>query len=385
MQAPDDLGLAPAKQQQAGTGLIEQRERMEVKSKASRLLVEHDRASLRAFLGQVLPVVERMLPAAGLRIAAPFTSEAVRSENSLSVCYSTLPSPPRGGGGAGRALAARDVCYHRRTGPGSSASDHDEVAVAYGPADGWEGAKGAQDAADDDDESGLVCVWEHSARESSEPREMLRCAGAVNCCWVGTLGGSLAAGASVVVAGTQEGSVAVWDLGQARSAVGLAGTATGVRERWPTYCTDAHREAGANHAAPVVCVRPCPNADDSELAQALAMSLEGSTDHQNSFALGGQDGDGSDSSARQIATMDTQGTVIIWSLISLGDDYVQEMVSSGDIDLGLGLGGRCAHLYLSGGSGDCEVSSAQHVCVTAVCRWVQPAGSRRCASLRFHR
>ena len=289
MQSPDDLGLAPG-QTQLGAGLVSQTALVKG-SKAARLLVPHDRGKLSAFLSRVLPVVETMLPASSLRIAAPFTSETVRGDNNLSVCYSTLPAPPPLEGN-GPPMATRDVFYLRTINAGGD--DNSKVAVAYGVANG----PGLDE--EGEDRSGLVCVWD--AHDTREPKESLRCMGAVTCCWMGHLSGSKATGAPVVVAGTEAGSLALWDLGQARDVLGSSSRMPAFR--WPAYSTDAHRAAGANHSAPIVCVRQCPNADDSELAKAVAMSLAGSG---HSFSEGDDGTEGGGSSAVQVATMDTTG------------------------------------------------------------------------------
>ena len=244
VHAPDDLGLVASQNQPTGSGLVSQASKDSKKSTgASRLLIKHDRASLDAFLQRALPVVESMLPSA-LRIAAPPASTGSGGE--LSTCYATLPSPVA-------QLAARDAFYWRRTNAGGE--DRSTVTVAYSTAQSLEVAS---------DGAGMVCVW--NAHDSREPTETLRCAGSATCCWMGELNES---GAGVVVAGTEEGSLAVWDLGQPRCAHGQTSN-----ERWPSYCTDSL--VAENHPAPIVCVRRCPNADDSELAQAVALSLVGS-------------------------------------------------------------------------------------------------------------
>ena len=323
MLAPDDLGLAPG-QNQLGTGLVSQKQTKTTVSSASRLLVPHDRATLEAFLGRVLPVVETMLPVSSLRIAAPF-SQASIADNNLSVCYTTLMSPSLSDDD-GSPLAARDAYFHRTS--NAVGDDRSRVAVAYGPADSLGGSSL-------DGGAGLVCVWD--VNDCREPKEALRCTAAVTCCWMGHLSGVKATGSPVVVAGTDVGTIALWDLGQARDILGdgRGGASNGdlPAERWPTYGTDSHRAQGANHSAPVVCIRQCPNADESELAQAVAMSLQGSGHSFSQDHAGGADGS---SAPVQIATMDTQGGVIIWSLIQLETEASEEM--DGNADFGLAIG-----------------------------------------------
>ena len=303
MHAPDDLGLAPGQDQPQGSGLVSQGTDTKAPTGASRLLVGHDRISLDAFLQRALPVVESMLPNA-LRIAAPPASTGC--EGSLSTCYTTLPSP-------GADLAVRDVHYWRQTNAGGE--DRSTLAVAYGTSQSLDAMAGM----------GMVCVW--NARDSREPTEYLRCAGSVTCCWMGELSKGRAAG--VVLAGTEEGSLAVWDLAQPRFSHGQTSA-----ERWPSYCTDSL--VSENHTSPIVAVRQVPNADDSELAQAMAMSMVGSG---NSYAQEEDNDDKSEKSV-QVATMDALGSVLIWSLIQLPPD-------DPGTDLGLGIGGRVKALRMT--------------------------------------
>eukprot|EP01043_Picozoa_sp_COSAG02_P053730 COSAG02_NODE_5977_length_3898_cov_12.007107_2_plen_791_part_00 len=303
MHAPDDLGLAPGQSQPHGSGLVSQGTDAQPAKGPARLLVNHDRTSLDAFLQRALPVVESMLPNA-LRIAAPPASTG--SDGNLSTGYATLPAPRQD-------LAVRDVHYWRRTNAGGE--DRSTLAVAYGTSQTLDGLDG----------SGLVCVW--NAHDSRDPLEVLCCAGAATCCWMGQLSENRAAG--IVVAGTEEGTLAVWDLAQPRFAHGKTSI-----ERWPSYSTDSL--VSGNHTAPIVCVRGVPDADDSELAQALAMSLMGSGNSH----LQEQDNADKGEKSVQVATMDALGTVVIWSLIQL---------APGDpgADPGLGIGGRVKALRMT--------------------------------------
>ena len=302
MHAPDDLGLAPGQSTPQGTGLVSQGTDAEPAQGPARLLVKHDRSSLEAFLRRALPVVESMLPNA-LRIAPPPASTG--TEGSLSTCYATLPAPRQ-------ELAVRDVHYWRRTNAGGE--DRSTLAVAYG-----------RRSPESPDGSGLVCVW--NAHDSRQPLEVLCCAGAATCCWMGQLSEQRVAG--IVVAGTEEGSLAVWDLAQPRFAHGQTAI-----ERWPSYSTDGL--ISVNHTAPIVCVRGVPNADDSELAQALAMSLMGSGNSH----LQEQDNADKREKSVQVATMDSLGNIVIWSLIQLAPD-------DPGLDLGLGIGGRVKALRMT--------------------------------------
>ena len=303
MHAPDDLGLAPGQAQPQGSGLVSQGTDAKPSTGPSRLLVSHDRGTLDAFLQRALPVVESMLPNS-LRIAPPPASTG--SEGSLSTCYATLPAPQQD-------LAVRDVHYWRRTNAGGE--DRSTLAVAYGTSQTLDGMDG----------SGMVCVW--NAHDSRDPLEILRCSGAATCCWMGQLKENRAAG--VVVAGTEEGTLAVWDLAQPKFAHGQTSI-----ERWPSYSTDSL--VSENHTAPIVCVRGVPDADDSELAQALAMSLMGSGNSH----LQEQDNADKGEKSVQVATMDALGSVVIWSLIQLPAD-------DPGTDLGLGIGGRVKALRMT--------------------------------------
>jgi len=159
---------------------------------------------------------------------------------------------------------------------------------------------------------GFLALWKVYALES--PWALMRCAGVPSCCMLPETKPHLA------FAGTEEGSVQLWNLrepGSAHPSVELAGTADRLALRSPTYASDCL--ASGAHMSPIVALAALPTSVDIEEA------------------------------SLSISSLDVEGTLIVW--------LVLEAVELDALDLGQAVGGK-ERLLLSGTSNVSEGSAA---------------------------
>jgi WD repeat-containing protein 60 len=185
----------------------------------------------------------------------------------------------------------------------------------------------------------IICVWGLSMHKSNDvPLKSLICEGVPRCCALSPGRGN------IVLAGTEEGTIALWDLSESaamhhQSSGGDALTFNvrgGLRR--PTYTTDAltlrggaasvsvdsrgDDGVGGQHSTPVVSINIMQElGGGSRSADAGAEEMGGGASNSLSF---------------QLATLEEAGVVMLWTVLRLrrGDQ------AGSETDLGLGIGGR---------------------------------------------
>lgn len=167
---------------------------------------------------------------------------------------------------------------------------------------------------------GLLSIWK--IHRATSPWAIMCCGGTPACCLLP------AAMPHLVVAGTDEGAVQLWDLrepGGAHAAVELDGSGDRLALRSPAYTTEGGGLAGAAHQSPIT--------------QIVTLPLAGSgTD----TAKGGGDAIANLS----IASIELEGTLVVW--------IVLESNETDALDLGQAVGGK--HRLLQSGAFDIEAS-----------------------------
>lgn len=158
---------------------------------------------------------------------------------------------------------------------------------------------------------GVLCLWDTKSLKS--PYRVLTCDGVITCCATSPRRGH------IVLAGLEEGSVALWDIREAASLHSLH-KESNTTVRSPTFTTDSLIHD--NHSCPIKCI-VVPKA-----SRQSQHSMEG--DGFDALLLG------SNRNSFQCATLDEMGGVGVWTVIELkeGDQ------AGSEIDLGLGIGGR---------------------------------------------
>ncbi len=196
----------------------------------------------------------------------------------------------------------------------------------------------------------LLCVWNvttPSSKSVQYPMKTMICEGVPQCCVLSPGLGS------IVVAGTEEGTLALWDLSEPANLHHSDDAITlKIRDglRRPTYTTDAltfrdsgvfsmdhgttgkrnrRRQSSSNanelkgnqHRTPVVAVR------------LLQDNNSGRSSSNNGGAGGNKD---TNAMSFQLATLEEAGVVMLWTVLKLkrGDP------AGSETDLGLGIGGR---------------------------------------------
>jgi WD40 repeat protein len=137
---------------------------------------------------------------------------------------------------------------------------------------------------------GFVCVWQ--AQDTEKPAHVLTCDGQPTCaCFAAT-------SPFIVVAGTAEGGVVLWDLREPMSAHESikVGQHTALLRR-PTFCSDAQRRD--NHLASIVRIMPNEANQDEEAP------------------LQGDDGDLASTGSSKFASVDEQSFVSIWVAVQV--------------------------------------------------------------------
>jgi hypothetical protein len=151
----------------------------------------------------------------------------------------------------------------------------------------------------------LLCVWDLT--DPSRPHKVLTCDATPSCSALSPVS------SHIVVCGSQEGSVIVWDLREPKvmhcsQASQDAGVPDGVRA--PTYCTDGLHDGGLGinaHNSPVQWVQ----------------------------VQGARSG-GSEKGSFPMASLDETGNLMMWAAIEI---YMSDPAGS-EADLQLGIGGR---------------------------------------------
>ncbi|KAM4705187.1 cytoplasmic dynein 2 intermediate chain 1 [Rhinophrynus dorsalis] len=164
----------------------------------------------------------------------------------------------------------------------------------------------------------IICVW--NIWEPSTPQKVLICESEVKCCCFSP------AKASLVFAGTVDGSVAVWDL---REDLNMHHTMNIADTNWTfrsaTFSTDGVF-TNINHTSPVKAIEPVP----STVYKDHGISSVSSHDEVSGFSF-------------QIASLDETGHLILWVVVELrkGD------VAGSQSDLGLIPGGKIKLVHSS--------------------------------------
>eukprot|EP00118_Oscarella_pearsei_P012676 m.95335 g.95335 ORF g.95335 m.95335 type:complete len:994 (+) comp36846_c0_seq5:51-3032(+) len=161
---------------------------------------------------------------------------------------------------------------------------------------------------------GVVCLW--NINDAMRPEKVLVCESLPLCCCFGPSKGSLA------FAGTDDGSVVVWDLRESVSMhkVRQVGDIDWIL-RVPTY-SSAGALSTDNHHSPICSV-------------ASIVSQQGDSEDKQSSFLSSQYGDASGLSY-QIATLDESGVLNLWVVVELN----KPDPAGSESDLGLVPGGR---------------------------------------------
>jgi len=166
-------------------------------------------------------------------------------------------------------------------------------------------------------EQGILCVW--NLRDAARPTKVLACQGTPSSCCI-------VSSKSLVVAGTEEGSLSVWDLRETSSmhrSIEINGQSLLVRT--PTYCTDGM--LGENHNDAVVKVVAFGSS-------AIANEDGASPDAEPHAHATASDTQGKPTF--QLASVDRRGVLNVWLVVELR--YSDS--NAADTDYALGIGGH---------------------------------------------
>ncbi|XP_019613494.1 PREDICTED: WD repeat-containing protein 60-like [Branchiostoma belcheri] len=159
---------------------------------------------------------------------------------------------------------------------------------------------------------GLVCLW--NITEPSRIQKVLMCEGTPTCCCFSPTRPTLA------FAGTNHGSVVVWDLRELSSMHFVYKVG---QEEWlirsPTYTTDGVLGSD-NHHGPVNSLVPVVSVEESHRAAVSAEKMQ--TAHSGGLSF-------------QLASMDEGGAIIFWTVIEVS----RSSLDASETDLGLTPGG----------------------------------------------
>ena len=196
----------------------------------------------------------------------------------------------------------------------------------------------------------LLCVWSIATSKSIQhPTKTMICEGVPQCC-------ALSPGlGNIVVAGTEEGTLALWDLSEPANLHHIDDAVTlqirnGLRR--PTYTTDAltfrdggafmARSSTANNGTGKRNLRSGEGSSTNEfdgnqhhtpVVAARLLQEAGGRSFRNTGAGSTQD---TNAMSFQLATLEEAGVVMLWTVLKLkrGDP------AGSETDLGLGIGGR---------------------------------------------
>ncbi|XP_053569806.1 cytoplasmic dynein 2 intermediate chain 1 [Bombina bombina] len=164
----------------------------------------------------------------------------------------------------------------------------------------------------------IICVW--NIWEPSTPQNILFCESQVKCCCFSP------SKASLVFAGTADGSVVVWDL---REDFSMHQTMQILNSKWTfrsaTFSTDAIF-ATISHTCPVKGVEPVP----STVSKEQGMSTFSSHEDRSGLSF-------------QIASLDESGYIIFWVVVELR----KPDLAGSSSDLGLIPGGKVKLVHSS--------------------------------------
>ncbi|NXH42541.1 WDR60 protein, partial [Dicaeum eximium] len=166
----------------------------------------------------------------------------------------------------------------------------------------------------------LICVW--NIWQPSSPQKVLICDSEVLCCCFSP------SKATLVFAGTVDGSLLVWDLREdSRMHPCMMISETEWTFRVPTFSTDGLR-GSVNHASPILAVEPVSTSLNNDHSYGLS-----SLSHQEEMS----------GSPFQIASMDENGILNMWVVVELQ----KADLAGSQTDLGLVPGGKVKLVHSS--------------------------------------
>ncbi|KAL8164939.1 UNVERIFIED_CONTAM: WD repeat-containing protein 60, partial [Gekko kuhli] len=182
----------------------------------------------------------------------------------------------------------------------------------------------------------VICVW--NVWQPSNPQKILFCGSQVMCCCFSP------SKATLVFAGTVDGSVLVWDLREdSRMHHRITFNETDWAFRSPTFSTDGTL-ASVSHMCPILTIEPVSTTIFKE--QNCGLSYLSSQEEMLGLSF-------------QIASMDESGTLSLWVVVELQ----KEDLAGSQRDLGLIPGGKVKLVHSSTIQLKCSYSPKDTMCL----------------------